>query len=76
MPKPNPKSENQRQFVSRCIPTVLKEGTAKDNKQAAAICYSMWKNRNKHKKSRAEEIMESLAKEVNAQQNKEEKNKP
>ena len=41
MPTPNP-NEPEEDFVSRCIPIVLEEGTAKDNKQAAAICYSMF----------------------------------
>jgi len=45
---PTPKAgESQKDFVSRCIPIVMDEGTAKDNKQAAAICYSMWRRRNK-----------------------------
>ena len=48
MPKPN-SGESQKDFVSRCIPHVMKEGTAKDNKQAAAICYSIY--RQSHKKS-------------------------
>lgn len=46
MPTPH-KGEKQKDFVSRCIPTVLKEGTAKDNKQAAAICFSMFKQKHK-----------------------------
>jgi len=44
MPKPA-KGESQKDFVSRCIPYVMKEGAAKDNKQAAAICYSMWERK-------------------------------
>jgi len=35
--------ESQNDFVTRCIPIVIKEGTAKDEKQAAAICHSMYK---------------------------------
>jgi hypothetical protein len=47
---PSPRSgEIQKDFVSRCIPIVIEEGTAKDAKQAAAICYSMWRNRKKTK---------------------------
>lgn len=41
------KGESRKKYVSRCIPAVLKEGTAKDNKQAAAICHSMY---SRHKK--------------------------
>ncbi len=37
--------ESQQAFVSRCIPVVLHEGTAKDNKQAAAVCNSMYRQR-------------------------------
>ena len=42
MPKPG-KNESQKDFVSRCVPMVLEEGAAKDQKQAAAICYSMYR---------------------------------
>lgn len=41
MPTPKP-METKSKFVSRCIPIVLEDGTAKDDKQAVAICYSMW----------------------------------
>jgi hypothetical protein len=46
MPNPNV-GENEKDFVSRCIPVVLKDGTAKDNTQATAICYSMYKEAQK-----------------------------
>ena len=36
MPTPK-KGEPEKDFVSRCIPVVIKEGTAKDGSQAAAI---------------------------------------
>lgn len=40
---PNPKDYNNKDdFIKACIPIVLKEGTAKDNDQAVAICNSMW----------------------------------
>jgi len=46
MPYPK-EGESKENYISRCIPYMMKEGTAKDNKQAAAICYSMWeKNKN------------------------------
>jgi len=35
--------ESEQAFVNRCVPIVLEEGTAKDEKQAAAICYSMYR---------------------------------
>ena len=47
MPTPN-KGETEQEFVSRCIPIVLRDGTAKDQKQAAAICYSMFRNEAMH----------------------------
>ena len=50
MPTPNT-GETRSAFVSRCVPIVLKEGTAKDNKQAVAVCHSMWDKSKKSKPS-------------------------
>lgn len=45
---PTPKDgEKRSDFVSRCIPIVMEDGTAKDNKQAVAICNSMYKQSKK-----------------------------
>ena len=44
MPTPNP-GEDESDYVSRCIPIVSKEGTAKDNDQAVAMCHSMFKTK-------------------------------
>jgi len=41
MPKPS-KGESEKDYVARAIPMLMKEGTAKDNKQAVAIAYSMY----------------------------------
>ena len=41
MPKPT-QGETQNAFMGRCIPMVTKDGTAKSNQQAVAICASMW----------------------------------
>lgn len=41
MPKRLP-GETQNQFMKRCVPKVLAEGTAKTNAQAVAVCLSMW----------------------------------
>ena len=41
MPEPK-EGETEKQFVSRCIPIVMEDGTAEDNEQAAAVCHSMW----------------------------------
>ncbi len=48
MPTPG-KNESQKDFVSRCIKVVMDDGSAKDNKQAAAMCYSMWREHEKGK---------------------------
>ena len=48
MPTPV-KNESQKDFVSRCIKIVMDDGSAKDNKQAAAMCYSMWREHEKGK---------------------------
>jgi len=46
MPTPN-EDESRDDFVSRCIPIVLGDGTAEDQDQAVAICNSMWEEANK-----------------------------
>lgn len=42
MPLPK-EGESKEDFIKRCIPFVLKEGTAKNVKQAYTICLSIWK---------------------------------
>lgn len=54
MPQPG-KNESQDDFVSRCIPIVLKDKTAKDQKQAAAICFQTWRDAKK-KKAKKQEV--------------------
>jgi len=46
MPTPGD-NETKDEFIERCIPIVLDDGTAKDNKQAFAICNSMWEQEKK-----------------------------
>lgn len=46
MPKPN-SGESQSDFVARCIPIVMNDGTADTNDQAVAICYSIFEQHNK-----------------------------
>jgi len=41
MPVPA-ENESRSDFVNRCIPIVLDDGTAEDEEQAAAICHSMF----------------------------------
>lgn len=50
MPTPKP-NESQKDFVSRCVPMVMNEGTTKDQKQAVAICYSMFRQHHEKMKS-------------------------
>lgn len=42
MPTPQPSQETEQEFISRCIPIVLEEGTAENRAQAAAICQAYW----------------------------------
>ena len=49
MPTPK-KDEKQKEFISRCIPVVMDDGTADNQAQAVAICYSIWR-RSKEDKS-------------------------
>lgn len=46
MPEPID-GETKEEFISRCIPIVLEDGTASDNEQAAAVCYGLWENQGK-----------------------------
>jgi len=44
MPLPGPKGKEKRKdFVSRCVSFMTKEGEGKDAKQRVAICNSQWK---------------------------------
>jgi HK97 family phage prohead protease len=43
---PTPRAgETEEEFIERCIPIVLEDGTADDDEQAVAVCYSMWEER-------------------------------
>lgn len=56
MPYPE-KGETKEAYISRCIPYVIKEGTAKDEKQAAAICYSFWEKKNESLDSKIDKYL-------------------
>ena len=43
MPTPQT-NETRNEFISRCIPIVLDDGTADSNEQAVAVCSSMWED--------------------------------
>jgi hypothetical protein len=44
MPAPK-KQESKVKFLARCIPAVIKKGTAKNLKQAVAICAVFWEKK-------------------------------
>ncbi len=44
MPNPIP-DETVKEFMARCIPMVMEDGTAENNKQAVAVCTMMWEKR-------------------------------
>lgn len=48
---PNPeKGETEREFLSRCIPHLIKK-EGYENRQAVAICYSIYRKEGTEKKS-------------------------
>lgn len=49
MPTPRA-NESEEEFVKRCIPIVIQEGTAEDGSQANVVCHSMWTQHVKRKK--------------------------
>jgi len=53
MPIPN-KNERRKDFVGRCIPIVMKEGTAKNSRQGVAICFSIYREHLKKMRSKGE----------------------
>jgi hypothetical protein len=55
MPTPR-KGESEKDFVARCIPQVIKEGTAKDGSQGSAVCHSMYRQHQKKKRAYSDVI--------------------
>lgn len=47
MPTPRPSEETESEWMERCIPVVLEDGTAETNEQAVAVCSSMWREATK-----------------------------
>ena len=60
MPKPR-KGEKQSKFMGRCISDVVGEG--KDQKQAIAICFSVWSDHEKAEMASTEYLRVSVNKE-------------
>ncbi|MEE9311228.1 MAG: HK97 family phage prohead protease [Planctomycetota bacterium] len=52
MPTPHPKTETLKEWMKRCVPQVIEDGTADDNQQAVAICSSMWRQATRSKAMR------------------------
>ena len=44
MPTPR-KEETRKEFIERCVPEVIEDGTAKDGKQANAVCINIWEGK-------------------------------
>lgn len=44
--------ESKQEWLDRCIPQVMDEGTAEDQKQAVAICHSMYRRNQQTKTGR------------------------
>ena len=56
MPEPK-EGETQKEFVARCIPIVMEDGTADKPPQAVAVCNSMWEKAQEGKAA-ADDIIE------------------
>jgi hypothetical protein len=50
IPDPPRKNETQQAFISRCISFMTKNNEGRTPTQRAAVCYQMWRDRNKSKK--------------------------
>lgn len=50
MPEPPRSNETQQMFLSRCISFMTENKEGNSPAQRAAVCYSMWRNRNKKSK--------------------------
>lgn len=48
MPKPT-ENETENEFINRCIPEVINDGTTNNPQQAFAICQSIYERHNKTK---------------------------
>lgn len=54
MPSPPGSKESQKNFISRCISYMTRNIEGDNPAHRAAICYSMWENRNKKKEEETE----------------------
>jgi hypothetical protein len=51
MPTPKPGEETQAEWMDRCIPVVMNDGSAESDQQAIAMCGNMWDEANGPMKS-------------------------
>lgn len=42
MPTPHPETETKDEFMSKCVPMVMEDGSADSQDEAVAMCASMW----------------------------------
>ena len=49
MPIPKPEKETQTEWIKRCVPVVIQDGTTDKVDKAVAICFSMWREALKNK---------------------------
>jgi hypothetical protein len=59
MPIPN-ENESQTEFISRCIPVVLEEGTVSSTEQATAVCYNLWRENKGDKQMENETLQKKM----------------
>ena len=69
MPTPPRLGEREKDFIDRCIPAVIHDGTTQDPKQAVAICYTMWNDA----KKKDEEVKQQIHDVIVNSQRKEDK---
>jgi hypothetical protein len=52
MPTPRPEKETREEWIRRCVPQVMADGTTDNQDQAVAICFSMWRQAEKSKENK------------------------
>jgi len=58
--------ESESDFMGRCVPQVLEDGTAEDQDQAVAICLSMWRGRSEKEAETQEQSSPLVAADIPA----------
>lgn len=60
MPKPR-EGESHDEYMERCVPVVIDDGTARDREQAVAVCNSMWDEHQDEGKQVNDQLIKSIA---------------